>query len=128
MAAVLAAGTTVIDNAAREPEIVDLCRDARRDGRPDRRRRAPRRSTIDGVDAAAPGRAHDVVPDRIVAGTWAFAAAMTARRRRSSRGASRATSTIALDKLADAGADGRAATPDGFRVHVDRAAARPSTS
>ena len=36
MAAVLADGTTVIDNAAREPEIVDLCRDAHADGRQDR--------------------------------------------------------------------------------------------
>ena len=39
MAAVLAEGTTVIDNAAREPEIVDLCSMLVRDGRPHRRRR-----------------------------------------------------------------------------------------
>ncbi len=38
-AAVLAKGTTVIDNAAREPEIVDLCAHARVDGRADRRHR-----------------------------------------------------------------------------------------
>ena len=43
MAAVLAEGTTVIDNAAREPEIVDLCPMLQRDGREDRRRRAARR-------------------------------------------------------------------------------------
>ena len=38
MAAVLANGTTVIDNAAREPEIVDLCLMLRPDGREDRGR------------------------------------------------------------------------------------------
>ena len=39
VAAVLAEGMSVIDNAAREPEIVDLCRMLVRDGRPDRRHR-----------------------------------------------------------------------------------------
>ena len=39
MAAVLARGTTVIDNAAREPEIVDLCQMLAADGRQDRRHR-----------------------------------------------------------------------------------------
>ena len=38
-AAVLAKGTTVIDNAAREPEIVDICSMLDADGRPHRRRR-----------------------------------------------------------------------------------------
>ena len=75
MAAVLAEGTTVIDNAAREPEIVDLCADARRDGRPDRRRRHVD-ARVEGVDALHPVE-HTTVPDRIVAGTWAFAAVMT---------------------------------------------------
>ena len=41
MAAVLAKGVTVIDNAAREPEIVDICRMLVGDGRPDRRASAP---------------------------------------------------------------------------------------
>ena len=57
MAAVLARGTTVIDNAAREPEIVDLCRDAAPDGRAHRRASATSTLTIEGVAAAAPGRA-----------------------------------------------------------------------
>ena len=75
-AAVLARGTTVIENAAREPEIVDLCRMLRRMG-----------ARIDGVGHLDAGRSrasprlhpveHRVVPDRIVAGTWAFAAALT---------------------------------------------------
>src|SRR5581483_2467711 len=75
MAAVLAKGTTVIDNAAREPEIVDLCdmlvaMGARIGGI------GTSTLEIEGVDALA-AAAHDVVPDRVVAGTWAFAATMT---------------------------------------------------
>jgi UDP-N-acetylglucosamine 1-carboxyvinyltransferase len=74
-AAVLADGTTVIDNAAREPEIVDLCRMLRRMGA---RIDGIATSTlqIEGVTRLHPVE-HRVVPDRIVAGTWAFAAAIT---------------------------------------------------
>jgi len=74
-AAVLAKGTTVIDNAAREPEIVDLARmlesmGAKVDG--------AGTSTIEiqGVDQLNP-TSHATVPDRIVAGTFAMAAVMT---------------------------------------------------
>ncbi len=75
MAAVLAEGTTVIDNAAREPEIVDLCRmlqemGARLSGA------GTSTLTVDGVDALQPTE-HRVIGDRIVGATWAFAAAMT---------------------------------------------------
>ena len=75
MAAVLADGETVIDNAAREPEIVDICRmlqamGARIDGV------GSSTLTIIGVDRLRPV-VHATVPDRIVAGTWAFAVAMT---------------------------------------------------
>jgi UDP-N-acetylglucosamine 1-carboxyvinyltransferase len=75
MAAVLAKGTTEIDNAAREPEIVDICRmltemGARIDGA------GTSKLTIEGVSALNPVR-HATVGDRIVAGTWAFGAAMT---------------------------------------------------
>ncbi|MGH3785946.1 MAG: UDP-N-acetylglucosamine 1-carboxyvinyltransferase [Pseudonocardiaceae bacterium] len=75
MAAVLAQGTTVIDNAAREPEIVDLCVMLQQMGA---RIRGEGTSTltVDGVDALAP-TAHRVIGDRIVGATWAFAAAMT---------------------------------------------------
>ena len=76
MAAVLAEGTTVIDNAAREPEIVDLCEMltawARRSAAP-----APPRWRSRASTELRPGRAHARVGDRIVAGTWAFGAAMT---------------------------------------------------
>lgn len=74
-AAVMAAGETVLDNAAREPEIVDLCEmlvsmGARIEGA------GTSTITIQGVDALHP-TTHQVVGDRIVAGTWAYAAAMT---------------------------------------------------
>jgi UDP-N-acetylglucosamine 1-carboxyvinyltransferase len=75
MAATLATGTTVIDNAAREPEIQDLCRmlvsmGARIDGIG-----APR-VEIEGVERLR-GVAWETCPDRIEAGTYAMAAAVT---------------------------------------------------
>jgi UDP-N-acetylglucosamine 1-carboxyvinyltransferase len=75
MAAVLAHGTTVIDNAAREPEIVDLCvmlqqMGARISGA------GTSTLTVEGVDALAPTE-HRVIGDRIVGATWAFAATMS---------------------------------------------------
>ncbi len=73
MAAVLASGTSEIDNAAREPEIDDLAQmllsmGARISGV------GTTRLVVEGVDRLTPTR-HTVVPDRIVAGTWCFAAA-----------------------------------------------------
>ena len=74
-AAVLADGVTILDNAAREPEIVDLCEmlismGARIEGA------GSNTLTITGVERLNP-TSHDVVGDRIVAGTWAYAAAIT---------------------------------------------------
>ena len=74
-AAVMAEGQTVLDNAAREPEVVDLCEmlnsmGARIGGA------GTSTITIDGVEKLYPTE-HTVVGDRIVAGTWAYAAAMT---------------------------------------------------
>ncbi len=75
MAAVLADGVTTIDNAAREPEIQDLCRMLVAMG-----------ATIDGIGSATvtihgvdrlEGVSWTVVPDRIEAGTWMVAAAIT---------------------------------------------------
>lgn len=75
MAAVLATGETVIDNVAREPEIVDLCdmlisMGAQIDG--------VGTSTlhVQGVDRLE-ATEHTTIPDRIVTGTWAVAALMT---------------------------------------------------
>lgn len=75
MAAVLADGVTVIDNAAREPEIQDLCRmlvamGAHVDGI------GSSTITVNGVDRLD-GVTWTVVPDRIEAGTWMVAAAVT---------------------------------------------------
>jgi UDP-N-acetylglucosamine 1-carboxyvinyltransferase len=74
MAASLAQGTTVIENAAREPEIVDVAdclnkMGARISGA------GTRRIIIEGV-AKLNGARHAVLPDRIETGTYAMAAAM----------------------------------------------------
>jgi UDP-N-acetylglucosamine 1-carboxyvinyltransferase len=75
MAAVLAKGTTVIDNAAREPEIVDLCTMLNEMGA---QVHGLGTSTleIDGVESLTPTQ-HVTVSDRIVVGTFAIAAVMT---------------------------------------------------
>ncbi|MFZ4465704.1 MAG: UDP-N-acetylglucosamine 1-carboxyvinyltransferase [Phycisphaerales bacterium] len=74
-AATLAEGRTVIESAACEPEIVDLASMLNRMGARIRGAGSPR-IVIDGVDALG-GCEHRVMPDRIVAGTYAIAAAMT---------------------------------------------------
>jgi UDP-N-acetylglucosamine 1-carboxyvinyltransferase len=115
MAAVLAKGTTTIDNAAREPEIVDLCEMLVAMGA---RIRGVGTSTleIEGVDSLRPTH-HHVVGDRIVAGTWAFAAAMTQGDIRV-RGARHEHLELALDKLVQTGAT-VATYDDGFAVASD---------
>lgn len=75
MAAVLANGTTVIDNAAREPEVVDLANcliamGAKIDGV------GASRIVVEGVTSLG-GCRHPVLPDRIETGTYAMAVAMT---------------------------------------------------
>jgi UDP-N-acetylglucosamine 1-carboxyvinyltransferase len=115
MAAVLAKGTTTIDNAAREPEIVDLCDLL---GQMGARIGGTGTSTleVEGVDELAPVAEHRTVPDRIVAGTWAIAATMT-RGDVLVRGGRAEHLEIALDKLVTAGA-GVEVSPDGFRVRM----------
>ncbi|WP_294537984.1 UDP-N-acetylglucosamine 1-carboxyvinyltransferase [uncultured Rhodoblastus sp.] len=75
MAAALAQGTTVLHNAAREPEVLDLTDLLVKMGA---KIRGAGQSTIeiDGV-ARLGGAKHRVLPDRIEAGTYAMAAAMT---------------------------------------------------
>ena len=114
MAAVLAKGTTAIDNAAREPEIVDLCQmlvgmGAQIDGI------GTSTLEIEGVDALHPVR-HEAVADRIVAGTWAMAATMTQGDITVTGGNARHLE-IALDKLVTAGAQ-IDVQPGGFRVRM----------
>lgn len=75
MAAVLAQGTTTIENAAQEPEVQDLaallgCMGARVSGA------GGPSITIEGVDRLH-GCTHSVIPDRIEAGTFLLAAAIT---------------------------------------------------
>jgi UDP-N-acetylglucosamine 1-carboxyvinyltransferase len=118
MAAVLAKGTTVIDNAAREPEIVDLCQMLVSMGA-DIHGIGSSTLTITGVEGLHPTQ-HHAVADRIVAGTWAMAAVAT-RGHVVIRNGNADHLEIALDKLAQAGAeiDVRA---DGFAVSMDRRA------
>lgn len=75
MAATLAEGRTVIENAAREPEIVDLALLLNKMGAKVKGA-GTETLTIDGVDQMH-GAEHDVVQDRIEAGTFMVAAAMT---------------------------------------------------
>lgn len=111
-AAVLAEGTTVIDNAAREPEIADICRmlvqmGAKIDGIGTSTLR------IEGVDRLAPVE-HTTVPDRVITGTWAIAAVMTRGDITIINGRAEHLE-IVLDKLAGAGAD-VTSTERGLRV------------
>lgn len=112
MAAVLAEGETVIDNAAREPEIVDLCTMLTRMGA---RISGAGTSvlTIDGVRKLSP-TTHQVIGDRIVAATWGIAAAMTLGDVRVT-GINPKHLSLVLDKLRSAGAR-ISFEPDGFRV------------
>jgi UDP-N-acetylglucosamine 1-carboxyvinyltransferase len=102
MAAVLAKGTTVIDNVAREPEIVDLCQmlgamGARIDGV------STSTLVIEGVDELRPVE-HRTVTDRIVAGTWVFAAAIAGGALQIEGGVAHHLD-IVLDKLSASGAE-----------------------
>jgi UDP-N-acetylglucosamine 1-carboxyvinyltransferase len=112
MTATLAKGTTVIDNAAREPEIVDLCQMLLGMGA---QIGGIGGSTLEitGVDSLQP-TSHVAVGDRIVAGTWAMAAAMTQGDVRI-RGANAQHLEVALDKLSQSGALVEL-FDDGFRV------------
>ena len=75
MAAVLADGTTVIENAAREPEVVDLAVCLSKMGAKIQGA-GTSRIVIDGVSRLG-GAHHAVLPDRIETGTYAMAVAMT---------------------------------------------------
>ena len=101
MAATLAEGTTLIENAAREPEVVDLARclsamGARIEGAGSDVIR------IDGV-ASLGGASYAVMPDRIETGTYLAAAAAAGGRVRLT-GAAPETLDATLEKLREAGA------------------------
>jgi UDP-N-acetylglucosamine 1-carboxyvinyltransferase len=101
MAAVLAEGRTILENAAREPEIVDLAlflnaMGARVSGQ------GTDTIVIDGV-ASLHGASYEVLPDRIEAGTYLVAGAITGGRVRA-RGACAEHLDAVLAKLEEAGA------------------------
>lgn len=114
-AAVLADGETILDNAAREPEIVDLCEMLISMGA---KIKGAGTSTIviQGVDKLTPTE-HEVVGDRIVAGTWAYAAAMT-QGDITVMGIAPRHLHLPLEKLKSAGASVEA-YENGFRVRMD---------
>ncbi|MEK7796474.1 MAG: UDP-N-acetylglucosamine 1-carboxyvinyltransferase [Pseudomonadota bacterium] len=101
MAATLADGVTVIENAAREPEVIDLANcligmGARIKGA------GSDEITIEGV-ARLHGATHEIIPDRIETGTYLVAGAMTGGDVRL-RNARPELLTAVLEKLAEAGA------------------------
>ena len=116
MAAVLAKGTTVIDNVAREPEIVDLCHmleamGARIDGI------STSTLVIEGVEKLQPVE-HRTVTDRIVTGTWVFAAAIAGGELHIEGGVAHHLD-IVLDKLVASGAEVEQ-TESGLTVRAHR--------
>ncbi|MES2292305.1 MAG: UDP-N-acetylglucosamine 1-carboxyvinyltransferase [Pseudomonadota bacterium] len=115
MAATLAEGTTVITNAAREPEIEDLCHcliamGAKIEGL------GTAQLTVIGVKALH-GAEHAVMPDRIEAGTYAIAAAI-AGGEVELVGARRATIAALLERLERTGVAVRD-TPRGVGLRVN---------
>jgi UDP-N-acetylglucosamine 1-carboxyvinyltransferase len=117
-AAVLAKGRTIIDNAAREPDLVDLGEFLISMGAKIEGLGSPT-IVIEGVSELKPTE-HTTLPDRIISGTWAFAAAMT-RGDITIHGARADHLEVPLEKLASAGAI-ITSTADGVRVRMD---ARP---
>ncbi|MGU3434834.1 UDP-N-acetylglucosamine 1-carboxyvinyltransferase [Actinomycetes bacterium M1A6_2h] len=115
MAAVLADGETVIDNAAREPDIADLCAMLNEMGARVEGAGSPT-LTIIGVPSLRP-TTHRVIGDRIVAATWGIAATMTSGDV-TVRGVNPKHLALVLDKLKAAGSE-VTIHPDGFRVVQD---------
>jgi UDP-N-acetylglucosamine 1-carboxyvinyltransferase len=113
-AAVLAKGVTTIENAAREPDLVDLGEFLISMGAKIEGLGSPL-ITITGVAKLNPAD-HTTVTDRIIAGTWAFAAAMT-QGDITIHGARADHMEVMLEKLAHAGAI-ITSTQDGIRVQM----------
>ncbi|MEO7052588.1 MAG: UDP-N-acetylglucosamine 1-carboxyvinyltransferase [Rhodanobacter sp.] len=119
MAATLAQGTTVIENAAQEPEVVDLAHCLIAMG-----------AQIEGVGSSTlvihgverlHGAQHDVLPDRIEIGTYLVGAAMTGGKVRA-RHARANTMEAVLAKLEEAGA--HISTGDDW-IELDMGGRRP---
>ncbi|RLB67249.1 MAG: UDP-N-acetylglucosamine 1-carboxyvinyltransferase [Deltaproteobacteria bacterium] len=108
MAATLAKGTTVLENAAREPEIIDLAKALQGMGAYIEGAGTDT-ITIEGVDELTP-MDYQVMPDRIEAGTFLVAAAMTGGKIGVKGGCAEHMEAL-LSKLEEAGAT-VAATPE----------------
>lgn len=114
-AAVLAKGITTIENAAREPDLVDLGEFLISMGAKIEGLGTPT-LVIHGVSQLHP-TTHSTISDRIVTGTWAFAAAMT-RGDITIHGGRAQDLEIPLEKLTSAGAI-ITSTADGIRVRME---------
>ena len=101
MAAALAEGTTIIENAACEPEVLDLARALSAMGAKVRGRGSDV-IRIEGVSSLS-GAAHHVMPDRIETGTYLAAVAAAGGKVRL-QGAEPRSLDATLEKLRDAGA------------------------
>jgi UDP-N-acetylglucosamine 1-carboxyvinyltransferase len=117
MAACLAEGTSVIENAAREPEVVDLANclkamGAKIEGA------GSHMITIEGVSGLA-GAAHRIMPDRIETGTFLVAAAATGGAVKLRNTDARILDAV-VDKLREAGANVTAGD-DAVTVEMDGA-------
>src|SRR5262249_12129076 len=121
MAAALSSGTTVIDNAAREPEIADVAACLNKMGAKISDA-GTARIVIEGVSKLN-GARHSVLPDRIETGTYAMAVAMTGGDV-TLEGAQPELLQSALDVLAQAGVE-IAATNTGLRVARNGAGIAP---
>jgi UDP-N-acetylglucosamine 1-carboxyvinyltransferase len=123
MAASLARGSTVIDNAACEPEIADVASCLNKMGAHIEGAGSPR-ITVEGV-ARLHGARHTVLPDRIEAGTYAIAATMTGGDVQLA-GARPELLQSALEILRRAGAE-ISVNDEGIRVARNGAGIRPVT-
>src|SRR5258707_6317164 len=123
MAAALAKGTTVITNAACEPEIADVADCLNKMGARITGAGTPR-IVVEGVDKLH-GARHTVLPDRIEAGTYAMAVAMTGGDVQLA-GARPQLLQSALDLLQQAGAENSVNT-DGIRLVAHGSRLRPVT-
>ena len=104
MAAALAEGTTVLENAAREPEVVDLAECLKAMGA-NIEGAGSDVITIHGVERLH-GASYSVMPDRIETGTFLVAAAATAWQGQTAQRPADILDAV-LDKLREAGADDR---------------------
>lgn len=112
MAATLAAGTTILENAAKEPEVVDLAICLNKMGA-NIKGAGTDVITIEGVEKLS-GATHNIVCDRIEAGTYLVAAAMTGGEVRLNNVQADLLDAV-IDKLREAGAK---VTVDGDSITV----------